>query len=136
MGVCRTSSGLVQCNYTAPSPRGSPPTGAVRKCPGRLVRSPQTAGAWAAARLQGGWERACPQQTQEGLLHLLSCRPTHPAPLRLTPPIVHQLRAAGETAGRCWRRERRVDVCLHEFGGGCTCNYITAQMMHLNTCYH
>lgn len=51
---------------------------------GPSLRPPGTAGAWAAARLRGGWERVCPQQTQEGLLHLLSCRPTrpsHPSPV-------------------------------------------------------
>lgn len=79
----------------------------------------RTAGAWAAARLQGGWERARPRQTQEGLLHLLSCRATHPhtQPFSLCPPpspsALHQLRPAGETAGRCCRGgERRVRVCL------------------------
>lgn len=44
---------------------------------GAIIR---TAGAWAAARLRGGWERARPQRTQEGLLYLLSCQPTHPHP--------------------------------------------------------
>lgn len=79
----------------------------------------KTAGAWAAARLQGGWERARPRQTQEGLLHLLSCRATHPhtQPFSLYPPpspsALHQLRPAGETAGRCCQGgERRVRVCL------------------------
>lgn len=76
-----------------------------------------TAGAWAAGRLQGGWERACPQQTQEGLLHLLSCRPTHPHPSSFVPPPVNrtsQLRPAGETAGWCYRGERRVYIKLGE----------------------
>lgn len=71
----------------------------------------RTAGAWAAARLQGGWERARPRETQEGLLHLLSCRATHPHPhpplFSLCPPprpsALHQLRPAGETAGWCCR---------------------------------
>lgn len=98
----------------------------------------RTAGAGAAARLRGGWERAPPRQTQEGLLHLLSCRPTHPqAFFFVSPPhtpVVHQLRAAGETAGLCCQGEDVfMSVSVEWSGGGA--GPVTS-LIHLNTCTH
>ncbi|KAM9815764.1 uncharacterized protein ACBT44_010350 [Syngnathus typhle] len=47
----------------------------------------------------GGWERAPPLRTHRGFLHLLSCRTPRPPPHPNCISVLHQLRAAGETAG-------------------------------------
>lgn len=113
-GCLESVSWSIQCDSAAPPPLLPEPTRDF------LTTTTRTAGAWAAARLRGGWERARPWPTQEGLLHLLSCRPPPnppPHPSFTVSPLLRQLRPAGETAGRCCQEERRVRVCVLSWWG-------------------
>lgn len=108
---------------------------------GAIIR---TAGAWAAARLRGGWERARLRQTQEGLLHLLSCRPTHPHPSSFVSPQFSRTLSAESSRRDSWpvlpgRKEDEgvfMSVCIELGGGRPSSNDITDAFKHMHTYTH